>query len=109
VSGKQTIAVTLTAWLIATALGFAACSRQPPPLPGEPVVTAEPLRIADTIETRIEVFSDDALYRLELKCRAETGDPFVRATFVQCEGGGPSRAGWVYAVQDVPDWRRGGK
>jgi hypothetical protein len=108
-SGAQTIATTLTVWLIVTGLGFAACSTQAPPLPGDPKVRAEPLVLADTKLIRAEVLTDDAAYRLEQKCLSEGGKPYALATFVHCERGGPSRAGWMYSVSDVPDWRRGVK
>ncbi len=112
-SGTQTIGLTLTAWLIVTALGFAACSRQEPPMPRNPDAAwlerrnAEPARLADTATIPLEVFSDDAVYRYEQRCSAEGGELFGRVTFVRCEGGGPSGASWFYTVHDVPADRRG--
>jgi hypothetical protein len=111
-SGAQTIATTLTAWLIVTALGFAACSRaeaiELEPAPAKPCCDS-PLRLADTKVVLVEVFSDDAIYRFEQQCSAEGGELFGRGTFVHCERGGPAHAGWMRHVRDVPDELRGVK
>lgn len=104
-SGKQTIGLTLTAWLIVTALGFAACSRQEPPMPRNPDAawlerqSVAPLRLSKTKLAHYEAFSDDERYRLETKCRSEGRTPESTDVWVACNA--PGRQGWLIGVSDV--------
>jgi hypothetical protein len=101
VSGKQTIGLTLTAWLIVTALGFAVAScayrDEAPPCPGIPRSWPEALTLAATAPA--EVLSVDERVRLESKCRARGDDPYTQPGYVICSGAGGRD--WIYTASDV--------
>jgi hypothetical protein len=115
VSGKQTIGLTLVAFLVLCALGFsvASCVDRAEAIEREPLAPKPccdlPLRLADTVVVPFEILSDDARVREEQRCLSEGGEPWITLGCVHCDHGGPSRAGWTYGVSDVPKERRGVK
>lgn len=108
-SGKQTIGLTLTAWLVVCALGFAACSRQEPPMPRNPDAAwlerqaSTPPTIASTV--CYPALSPDARYAaLEACSRNGARLVFDQPGYVLCDRGQRS---WFTSALDMPRDKQG--